>query len=121
MTFNPTSDATGYPTACYCCGRHALGLGIGTPGSRNPAERDPKNLCEECAMMLAYIKEVRSFNGYERAAVKFAVDRLAPIMTEKGTDLSEWEEEDVEDLCRSIWVWCGDGLRAAIKSGEVPF
>jgi hypothetical protein len=121
MTFHPTSDATGYPTACYCCGRHANGIGIGTPGARNPAERDPKNLCEECTMILAYIKQVRNFNGYERAAVKSAVVAVTPIIMAKGTDLAEWEEEDVEDFCRAVWVACGDGLRAAIRSGEVPF
>lgn len=122
---HPTSDAIfmpthaeGYPTSCYCCGRHAHGVGVGVVNRRNT---DPCNLCPQCISMIEYIRSVRAFNGYERAAVTRAVEAIGPFLEGHGTDLSEWEAETAEQFVRAIWEACGDELRAVIREGEVPF
>lgn len=116
VPFNPTRDQDGYPTTCHCCGRHAVGIGIG-----DPVRGDPKYLCEECVLLVETVKSIRSWNGYERAAITRAVDAVGPFVQRHGTDLAEWEEETAEEFIRAIWLACADGLRGVIRDREVPF
>lgn len=114
LPFRPTADKTGYPTTCLCCGRHAHGIGIGDP------RRDPLFLCPDCMAMLTKIKDVTNWNGYELAAVGYAISALEPFIEEHGPDMGEWEAETVEEFVRALWSACGDGVREAVKSGA-PF
>lgn len=121
IPFTPTATPDGYPTTCHCCGRHAVGVGLGRPSSRNAREGDPLYLCHECTMLLGTIKMIRNFNGYERAAVAGAVGAIGPFLEAHGTDLSEWEGDTAEEFVRAIWVACGDELRRVIVEGGVAF
>jgi hypothetical protein len=116
LPFAPTRDRDGYPSACHCCGRHAVGLGIGDPG-----RGDPKYLCEECVLLVEQIKSIRGWNAYERAAVTKAVENVGAFLEKHGTDLGEWDEQTAEDFVRAIWLSCADGLRAVVRDREVPF
>ena len=114
LPFRPTADNTGYPTACLTCGRHAHGIGIGKP------KGDPHYLCPECMALLTKIKDVTNWNGYERAAVSYAIDAVGPFIEEHGPDMGEWDLETVEEFVRAVWSSCGDGVRVAVDSGA-PF
>jgi len=115
LPFRPTQDSTGYPTACLTCGRHAHGIGIG-----NPPRSDPKYLCPECMALLTKIKDITNWNGYELAAVDYAIDAVGPFIEEHGPDMSEWTIETVEEFVRLLWSECGDGVRKAVDAGA-PF
>lgn len=115
LPFRPTVDGTGYPTACLTCGRHAHGIGIG-----NPPRHDPKYLCPGCMALLTQIKDITNFNGYERAAVEYAIDAVTPFIEKHGPDMGEWSAEVVEEFVRRLWSACGDGVRDAVENG-VPF
>lgn len=114
LPFRPTRDQQGYPTACLTCGAHAHGIGIGKfPG-------DPHYLCNRCMALLTEIKDIRQWNGYERAAVDYAIEAVGPIISTNGPDLSEWTADQVEAFVRAVWSACGDGVRDAVRNG-VPF
>lgn len=115
LPFRPTVDSVGYPTACLTCGRHAHGLGVG-----NPPRHDPKYLCPSCMEHLVKIKDITNWNGYERAAVDYAIEAVGPFIEKHGADMAEWELETVEEFVRSLWTACGDGVRDAVSNG-VPF
>lgn len=115
MTFTPTRAPDGYPTACFCCARHAHGVGIG-----DPSRGDPRYLCQECSLIMQQIKTIRSFNGFERAAVDYAIEHMCGFIETHGADLAEWDAETVTEFVKETWVACGDGVRAAVRDG-VPF
>lgn len=114
LPFRPTRDQQGYPTACLTCGFHAHGIGIGNP------QQDPHYLCPECMTLLTEIKDIRQWNGYERAAVDHAIEAVGPMISKNGTDLSTWSSDQVEEFVRAVWAACGDGVRDAVKNGT-PF
>ena len=114
LPFRPTADSTGYPTCCLSCARHAHGIGIGNP------KHDPLYMCPECMELLTKIKDVTNWNGYERAAVDYAIDAVGPFIEEHGPDMGEWTVEVVEEFVRAVWSSCGDGVRKAVDAGA-PF
>lgn len=113
LPFRPTRDGS-YPTTCHACGRHAHGIGIGNP------QQDPHYLCNRCMEMLTEIKDIRQWNGYERAAVDHAIEQVGPIISQNGPDLSQWDALQVEEFVRAVWAYCGEGVRDAVKN-KVPF
>lgn len=114
MTFQPTSvGAT--PAVCHCCGRHAVGVGIGFE------PKEPKWLCQECILILEQIKRVRRFDPYELQARIGGMEAAGPLVDEFGSDLGEWTEEQVLMFVGAIWKGCADRLREVIARGEAPF
>lgn len=70
--------------------------------------------------MLTEIKDIRNWNGYERAAVDHAIAQVGPIIAENGSDLATWDALQVEEFVRAVWAYCGEGVRVAVRDG-VPF
>lgn len=117
MTFAPTATAEGQPTTCRCCGRHALGIGIGGPN------RDPGYLCGECILLIEEIKRVRRMDPYELAALDGGVDAVGEYIASIGglTELAEFDELQQRMLVKAAWNGCADRLRELIRKGDIPF
>lgn len=113
MTFQPTMVG-GMPAVCNCCGRAATGVGIGDA-------KEPRFLCQECVLILEQIKRVRRFDPYELEARLGGMEAAGPLIDEFGSDLAEWDEEQVLMFCGAIWKGCADKLREVIRKGEAPF
>lgn len=117
MPFEPTYvDHT--PAVCGCCGKHAVGIGI---GQFKRGDEDPRYLCGECVLIAEYIKQVRNWDAYETQAVHGGVDAAGPLVEQFGTDLSEWDEGQVRQFCATVWRGCADRLRELIRNGSAPF
>lgn len=106
------------PADCHVCGRRATGIGIGFAHSR---DKDPRWLCEECALILEHIKDVRRMDPYELKAREGGMDAAGPLIEEYGSDLAEWSEEQVLMFCGTVWRGCADRLRELIRAGEAPW
>lgn len=114
MPFTPT-DVNGTPAVCHCCGRHAVGVGIGSD------PKEPKWLCQECILILEQIKNVRRFDPYELQARQGGMEAAGPLVDEFGPRLDEWSEEQVLRFVGAIWKGCADRLRELVRDAEVPF
>lgn len=113
MTFQPTTVGD-TPAVCNCCGRHAIGIGIGDG-------KEPRYLCQECVILVEQLKRVRRFDPYELEARLGGMEAAGPLVDEFGSDLAEWSEEQVLMFCGAIWKGCADRLREVIRKGEAPF
>ncbi|SFB52490.1 hypothetical protein SAMN03159496_04655 [Rhizobium sp. NFR07] len=113
MTFQPTKVGD-TPAVCNCCGRHAIGIGIGDG-------KEPRYLCQECVILIEQLKRVRRFDPYELEARMGGMEAAGPLVDEFGSDLAEWSEEQVLIFCAAIWKGCADKLREVIRKGEAPF
>lgn len=113
MPFQPTTVGD-TPAVCNCCGRHAIGIGIGI-------KDDPRYLCQECVLLIEQIKRVRRFDPYEMQARMGGMEAAGPLVDEFGSDLADWSEEQVLMFCGAIWKGCADRLRDVIGKGEAPF
>ncbi len=113
MTFQPTTVGD-TPAVCNCCGRHAIGIGIGDA-------KEPRYLCQECVILVEQLKRVRRFDPYELEARMGGMEAAGPLVDEFGSDLAEWSEEQVLMFCGAIWKGCADRLREVIRKGEAPF
>lgn len=118
MTFTPTQTEDGMPAVCFCCGAEATGIGLG-----GRAGQDPKWLCEECVAVGGplYTAARRGLTAYEKAAVARAVDAVGPMVEQNGTDLADWDTEQVQSFIGAIWQACGRELRAVIQEGVGPW
>lgn len=113
MTFLPSAVGD-TPAICNCCGRHAIGIGVGDA-------KEPRYLCHECVLLIEQIKRVRRFDPYELEARLGGLEAAEPLVDEFGSDLAEWSEEQVLMFCGAIWKGCADRLREVIRKGEAPF
>ncbi len=118
MTFAPT-HVENTPAVCHCCGRHAIGIGVGDPSAKR--DNDPKYLCRECVQLIEQIRRVKRFDLYEKQALAGGVDAAGPLVDEFGADLGEWSEDQVLAFCGAIWRGCADRLREVVREGQVPF
>jgi len=114
MTGQPNYDND--PAACIC-GRHAIGIGIDRRGQK------PQWLCQECALLVDRIKEIRRFDPYELQAIDGGVDAVGDYIESLGgkTELSEFDEHEQRMLVKAAWQGCADRLRQIIRSGGAPF
>ena len=115
--FTPTNP-NGNIGPCLVCGRHATGLGLGTTARDR---KDPRWLCEMCIPLVEHIRSIQKFDMYEHNAVTEAVEAVGPLVQRNGADLSQWDEEQVEEFAREIWLQCGASIRRQVKDKEVPF
>lgn len=114
MTFAPTAvDNT--PAVCNCCGRHAIGIGIGDA-------KEPRYLCGECVLLIEQIKQVRRMDPYELEALSGGVDAVGEYLEKIGkTDLADMDELDARMLVKAAWQGCADRLREVVRKGVAPF
>lgn len=117
--FTPTADADGNPTVCRCCGRHAIGIGVGFTSRQ---DTDPGFLCRECVLLVEQIMSVRRMDQYELKALDGGVDAVGSYLTQIGkTDLAECDELEARMLVKAVWQGCGDRLRQLLRDGVAPF
>lgn len=103
------------PDVCYCCTRHATGVGIGNPNN-------PQWLCKECIVAIDDLSRIKRPSAYEMMARKGGVEAAGAFLSDLGkTDLAEFEEEEAEMLVGKIWKGCADELRRLVRDGAVPF
>jgi len=118
MVFTPThaGDPTKTPACCHICGRHALGVGVGSDRG------DPKWLCAECVQIMEQIRNTRRFDPYEIDAVKAAGETAGEYLDGiDKTDLAELSEDEWRTFCRTLIDAFGVSMRKLIREGSVPF
>lgn len=119
----PTHE-NGTPSVCYCCGRHSVGVGIGTVKLRSDEtwKGDPKFLCTECIMILEPLKQLRRLDPYEVDALDAGMDAVGDFLEQIGkTDFSEMDELEVRMLVKTAWMGCSDGIRTLVREQVPPF
>ena len=121
MTHAPTSTGAPHhtPTTCWCCGRHAHGIGL--KGFGRSGNDDPHWLCQQCILILEHIKAVTKWDLYEQRAISASVEAAGPLIEKFGTDLADWSEEQAEEFAATIILGFGDSIRKQVTDGEVPF
>lgn len=116
LKHEPTAAPNGDPTTCWCCGRHAVSLGVGN------AAKDPRYLCVECIPLLEYIKDVRRWSPYEVKALDAVDEATGDYAAAVGkTDIASFSEEERRGLWRCAISAHQDGIRRLIKDGEAPW
>jgi len=116
IAHEPTVAPNGDPTTCWCCGRHAVSLGVGNPG-----KGDPRYLCAECIPLLEYIKDVRRWDAYEQKALEFVDEATGEYAAQHGTDIAEYDEPTRRGLWRTAIQAHQDGIRRLVTDGEAPW
>lgn len=121
MPHNPTSTGAPLhtPTTCWCCGRHATGIGM--EGFGRDGKQDPRWVCELCAPLIEQIRAARSFDVYEENAVAATILGVGELIEEYGPDLGAWTEAQVQQFVMQIILGFGDAIREQVRSTEVPF
>lgn len=118
LPFTPTEDEHGNPSICRCCGRRAIGIGIGLGRPKD----DPGYLCGECVLLIEELRKVRRLDVYEMKALDAGVEAVGEYIATHGiTDLSFFDELMQRMLVKAAWVGCADGLRKLVKEGSAPF
>jgi hypothetical protein len=118
MTHEPTSIGPNHtPATCYLCGRHAVGLGLGS--ARN--SDDPRWLCALCAMLCDQIRAVSKFDTYEDNALGKAIDMVGHLVERNGSDLADWSERQVREFVTMLILSFGEAIREQVRTKEVPF
>jgi len=119
MTFTPTQTESGFPAVCHVCGREATGIGLGV-ASRG--SQDPRWICEECsALGRALPAAAKRLSVYEDRALNDAIERVGPLVETNGSDLAEWDEDQVREFCGRLIMEFGAAVREHIQKGEAPF
>ena len=118
LAANTNSPADHDPADCSVCGFHATGIGLGL-ASKN--DKDPRWLCVECIGIIEDLRKVRRMDPYELKARAGGMNAAGPMVAEFGTDLSEWDEEQVLMFCGAIWKGCATELRRLVRMGEAPW
>jgi hypothetical protein len=103
------------PADCHFCGKHAIGLGIGSNA------KDPRWLCAECSLILEDFKKIKRADAYEIRARQGGMAAAGPLVEEWGSDLAEWSEEQVLKFCGTIWDGCAAELRRLVRNNDAPF
>jgi len=121
MTHTPTTSGPPHhtPTTCYCCGRHATGIGL--EGFGRKADQDPHFICTACSLLIEQIKATRHWDTYEHRAIEAAVDGVGPLVERFGADLSGWTAEQAQEFAAAIILGFGDEIRRQVREQEVPF
>lgn len=116
LPFTPTVDDNHNPTVCHCCGRRAIGIGMGA------GKGDPQYVCGECVLLVEELRKVRRMDIYEIAALDGGIDAAGEFIDAKGiTDLQYFDELDQRLFVKAIWMGCADRLRKLLREGSAPF
>ncbi|WP_425530973.1 DUF6511 domain-containing protein [Mesorhizobium retamae] len=106
------------PAECWFCGDRASGIGIGLTNSR---DNDPKWLCVSCVPLIDDIRRLKRPDAYKLKAREGGMDAAAPLVEEFGTDLGEWDQEQVLMFVGAIWDGCSKRLRQLVRDRDAPF
>lgn len=119
MNHEPTVAPDGSPTTCWCCGRHAVSLGVGVVRREGD---DPRYLCAECIPLLEYIKDVRRWSPYEVKALDAVDEATGDYAAAVGkTDIASFTDEERRGLWRCAIAAHQDSIRRLVSDGEAPF
>ena len=105
------------PTSCHICGFRAEGIGLGLVGR----DKDPQWVCAPCSLLIEDIRKVKRMDAYELKAREGGMDAAGPLVEEYGSDLAEWEEEQVLMFVGTVWKGCAERLRELIRGNHAPF
>jgi len=121
VTHTPTTNGPPLhkPTTCFCCGRHATGIGL--EGFGWNGDGDPHYICQQCAPLIQQIKATMRFDVYEDNAVQAAIEAVGPLIERNGSDLADWSEQQVTEFVTSVILEFGSSIRKQVREGEVPF
>lgn len=105
------------PADCHVCGMHAQGVGF-EPKRKG---EEPRWLCGECLLIIEDIRRMKRPDPYELKARAGGMEAAGPLVEQWGSDLGEWDEEQVLQFCGTIWKGCAAEMRRLIREGEAPF
>lgn len=91
---------------CICCGRLAT---------------HPVGVCDLCLPIIHAIQSAHDLHPYEQAALQFAIEDVGELVEEFGSDLAEWESEQVTQFASRLLKTFGASLRQQIAEKEIPF
>ena len=122
LPIQPTQDETGAPTVCMACSRMAIGLGRAVVNHRGQLQ-DAGFLCKKCIVSVGDLTKMDRLNHYELQALDAAVDAVGEWIEQRGigTELSYYDDLDRRMLVKAAVLGFGEGVRAALRAGDVPF
>lgn len=117
MPFEPTGvgGAGDIPAVCWCCGRHAVGVGVGV---KKWGRGDFRWLCEECKKLIPELTEATEarLDFLELEALNGGVDAVGKYLDRIGmTDLAHMDMLDARMIVKAAWQGCAIRLRELIK------
>lgn len=108
---------TNTPDVCDICTREATGIGLAPDRRGQPI----RWLCVECTTLLEHVHSIRRPSAFELKARAGGMDAAGPLVAEFGSDLAEWEEDQVLRFVGAVWKGCADEMRRLVREGEAPF
>ncbi len=117
MPFEPTGvgGEGDIPAVCWCCGRHAVGVGV---GQKKWGRGDFRWLCEECKELIPELTQASAarLDILELEALNGGVDEVGKYLDQIGvTDLADMDELDARLIVKAAWQGCVRRLRQLIK------
>lgn len=67
------------------------------------------------------LSRIKRPTAYELKAREGGMEAAGPLVQEYGSDLSQWEEDQVLMFCGAIWRGCADRLRELVRNDDAPF
>lgn len=67
------------------------------------------------------LSRIKRPTAYELKAREGGMEAAGPLVQEYGSDLSQWEEEQVLLFVGAIWKGCADRLRELVRNDDAPF
>jgi len=80
----------------------------------------PDRLCPFCLPWVEHIRSA-SVHQHQSAAIEFAIHHAGDHVQANGSDLAQWDDDQVRGFVKEIVDAYGAGLRAEIAKNEVPF
>ncbi len=118
LPITPTQDEHGTPTVCRCCGRIAMGIGV---GFKDRKDTDPGYLCQGCIQAVKDLSLMNRLSLFELQALDEGVDAVGEYIATHGvTDLQYYDDLMQRMLVKNAWEGCIRGIRKALKE-SVPF
>lgn len=117
MPFEPSGvgGAGDIPAVCWCCGRHATGVGI---GEKKWGRGDFRWLCEGCKDLIPELVEATEsrLDFLELEALNGGVDAVGKYLDRIGiTDLALMDSFDARMIVKAAWQGSVTRLREIIK------
>lgn len=117
MPFEPSGvgGAGDIPAVCWCCGRHAVGIGI---GEKKWGRGDFRWLCNPCKELIPELTEAAysRLDILELEALNGGVEEVGKYLEEIGiTDLALMDSLDARLIVKAAWQGSVKRLRELIK------